>query len=75
MYIVHIIITTTTTIPTIVTTPLAERVRQDGMKVQGYNGSMAWDTSFAVQAAVEADLVAEFKDEIGDVCYKIADLG
>lgn len=35
---------------------------QDGMKVQGYNGSMAWDTSFAMQAAVEADLVLEFKE-------------
>lgn len=32
------------------------------MKVQGYNGSMAWDTSFAMQAAVEADLVLEFKE-------------
>lgn len=37
-------------------------VAEDGMKVQGYNGSMAWDTSFAMQAAVEADLVLEFKD-------------
>ena len=32
------------------------------MKVQGYNGSMAWDTSFAMQAAVDSDLVSEFKD-------------
>jgi len=37
-------------------------VAEDGMKVQGYNGSMAWDTSFAVQAVVEADLVPEFCD-------------
>ncbi|CAJ1348635.1 unnamed protein product [Effrenium voratum] len=37
-------------------------VAEDGMKVQGYNGSMAWDTSFAVQAAVETDLVDEFKE-------------
>lgn len=32
------------------------------MKVQGYNGSMAWDTAFAVQAAHEAQLVVDFKD-------------
>ncbi|CAK9018165.1 unnamed protein product [Durusdinium trenchii] len=37
-------------------------VAEDGMKVQGYNGSMAWDTSFAMQAAVEGGLVSEFKD-------------
>lgn len=31
-------------------------VAEDGMKVQGYNGSMIWDTSFAIQAADEAGL-------------------
>ena len=40
------------------------RSLEDGMKVQGYNGSMAWDTSFAMQAAVEADLVLEFKETL-----------
>jgi len=41
-------------------------VAEDGMKVQGYNGSMAWDTAFAVQAAVAADL----QDEFPDMCSK-----
>ena len=29
-------------------------VAEDGMKMQGYNGSQAWDTSFALQALVAA---------------------
>jgi len=37
-------------------------VAEDGMKVQGYNGSMIWDTSFAVQAAVEAGLSNEYSN-------------
>eukprot|EP00927_Polykrikos_kofoidii_P026769 TRINITY_DN23781_c2_g1_i1.p1 TRINITY_DN23781_c2_g1~~TRINITY_DN23781_c2_g1_i1.p1 ORF type:complete len:865 (-),score=112.79 TRINITY_DN23781_c2_g1_i1:234-2747(-) len=37
-------------------------VAEDGMKCQGYNGSMAWDAGFAVQAAAEAGLDAEFPD-------------
>jgi len=32
------------------------------MKVQGYNGSMAWDTAFAIQAAAEAQLVEEYPE-------------
>jgi len=35
-------------------------VAEDGMKMQGYNGSMIWDTSFAIQAVIEAGLVDEF---------------
>jgi len=35
---------------------------EDGLKAQGYNGSMAWDTSFAVQAAAEAGLQKDFPD-------------
>uniref|UniRef100_A0A7S2U1C0 Terpene cyclase/mutase family member n=1 Tax=Lotharella oceanica TaxID=641309 RepID=A0A7S2U1C0_9EUKA len=35
-------------------------VAEDGMKMQGYNGSQCWDTSFAVQAAVEGGLAEEF---------------
>lgn len=37
---------------------------EDGMKMQGYNGSQVWDTTFAVQAiaACGDDLVGEFKD-------------
>lgn len=37
-------------------------VAEDGMKVQGYNGSMAWDTAFAVQAVVEAGMVESYQD-------------
>jgi len=37
-------------------------VAEDGMKAQGYNGSMMWDTSFAVQAVAEAGLQGEFAD-------------
>ncbi|GBG00568.1 cycloartenol synthase [Raphidocelis subcapitata] len=31
-------------------------VAEDGMKMQGYNGSQLWDTSFAVQALIDAGL-------------------
>eukprot|EP00928_Gymnodinium_smaydae_P054049 TRINITY_DN37892_c0_g1_i1.p1 TRINITY_DN37892_c0_g1~~TRINITY_DN37892_c0_g1_i1.p1 ORF type:complete len:834 (-),score=165.87 TRINITY_DN37892_c0_g1_i1:132-2582(-) len=37
-------------------------IAEDGLKVQGYNGSMAWDTSFALQGAVEAGLQKEFPE-------------
>ena len=37
-------------------------VAEDGMKMQGYNGSQCWDTSFAVQAIVEGQLSEEFPD-------------
>lgn len=32
-------------------------VAEDGMKMQGYNGSQLWDTAFAVQALISADLL------------------
>ena len=32
-------------------------VAEDGMKMQGYNGSQCWDTSFAVQASMSAVVV------------------
>lgn len=35
-------------------------VAEDGMKMQGYNGSQCWDTSFAVQAVWECGLLDEF---------------
>ena len=35
-------------------------VSEDGMKMQGYNGSQGWDSSFAMQALAEAGLVDEF---------------
>ncbi|BBG98692.1 hypothetical protein Prudu_008169 [Prunus dulcis] len=35
-------------------------VAEDGMKMQGYNGSQSWDTSFAVQAIISTHLAEEF---------------
>ena len=32
------------------------------MKMQGYNGSQCWDTSFCIQAMYEADLLDEFPE-------------
>jgi len=37
-------------------------VAEDGMKMQGYNGSSCWDTSFAIQAIAEAQLLDDFPD-------------
>ena len=34
-------------------------VAEDGMKMQGYNGSQAWDTAFAVQAIAASGLGEE----------------
>lgn len=42
-------------------------VAEDGMKMQGYNGSQLWDTSFAVQAIGSTGLAEEFK-----ACLKLA---
>ncbi|KAJ9568318.1 hypothetical protein OSB04_004284 [Centaurea solstitialis] len=33
---------------------------EDGMKMQGYNGSQLWDTAFAVQAIISTNLIEEF---------------
>ncbi|KAL3642846.1 CRISPR-associated protein 1 [Castilleja foliolosa] len=33
---------------------------EDGMKMQGYNGSQLWDAAFAVQAILSTNLVEEF---------------
>ncbi|GJN18966.1 hypothetical protein PR202_gb06188 [Eleusine coracana subsp. coracana] len=35
-------------------------VAEDGMKMQGYNGSQLWDTAFTVQAIVATNLIEEF---------------
>nr|CAB3490911.1 unnamed protein product [Digitaria exilis] len=35
-------------------------VAEDGMKMQGYNGSQLWDTAFTVQAIVTTNLIEEF---------------
>ncbi len=37
-------------------------VAEDGMKMQGYNGSQLWDTTFAVQAICATGLADEFSD-------------
>ena len=37
-------------------------IAEDGMKMQGYNGSQCWDTSFATQALMEAEMLDEFPD-------------
>ncbi|KVH92256.1 Terpene synthase, conserved site-containing protein [Cynara cardunculus var. scolymus] len=33
---------------------------EDGMKMQGYNGSQLWDTAFAIQAIISTNLIEEF---------------
>ncbi|KAL5178490.1 Cycloartenol synthase [Glycine soja] len=35
-------------------------IAEDGMKMQGYNGSQLWDTAFAVQAIIASNLIEEF---------------
>ncbi|CAH2034328.1 unnamed protein product [Thlaspi arvense] len=35
-------------------------IAEDGMKMQGYNGSQLWDTSFAVQAILATNLLEEY---------------
>jgi cycloartenol synthase len=47
-------------------------VAEDGMKMQGYNGSQCWDTSFAIQAIVEGDL-AKYFPECSRLIYKYLD--
>lgn len=39
-------------------------VAEDGMKMQGYNGSQLWDTAFAVQAILATNLVEEYGDTV-----------
>uniref|UniRef100_A0A0E0N9L4 Terpene cyclase/mutase family member n=2 Tax=Oryza TaxID=4527 RepID=A0A0E0N9L4_ORYRU len=35
-------------------------VAEDGMKMQGYNGSQLWDTAFTVQAILATNLIEDF---------------
>ena len=35
---------------------------EDGLKMKGYNGSQCWDTSFAIQAIYESELLDEFPE-------------
>ena len=56
-------------------------VAEDGMKMQGYNGSQTWDTSFAIQAVVESGLAERFprscvlgnfeKNHLSTTCHKL----
>ncbi len=39
-------------------------VAEDGMKMQGYNGSQLWDTAFATQAITESGLAPLFKETV-----------
>ena len=39
-------------------------IAEDGMKMQGYNGSQCWDTSFAARAIFEAGLTNQFEKTI-----------
>jgi cycloartenol synthase len=51
----------------------SERIRdylwiaEDGMKMQGYNGSQLWDTAFAAQAIFESGLARDFKSCLAKV--------
>ncbi|GJR02350.1 cycloartenol synthase [Tanacetum coccineum] len=56
-------------------------IAEDGMKMQGYNGSQLWDTAFTVQAIMSTNLIEEFgptlkkghmyvkKSQVLDNCY------
>ncbi|KAK8581347.1 hypothetical protein V6N13_144376 [Hibiscus sabdariffa] len=44
-------------------------IAEDGMKMQGYNGSQSWDTAFAVQAIISTGLA----DEYGSILRKAHD--
>ncbi|XP_076940449.1 cycloartenol synthase-like [Bidens hawaiensis] len=35
-------------------------IAEDGMKMQGYNGSQLWDTAFAIQAIIATNLIEDF---------------
>lgn len=45
---------------------------EDGLKVNGYNGSQLWDTAFASQALVESGMINEF-DQMATNCYDFFD--
>jgi len=44
---------------------------EDGMKMQGYNGSQLWDTAFALQAITEGGFTKEFSDLASRACQFI----
>ncbi len=39
-------------------------VAEDGMKMNGYNGSQLWDTAFATRAILETDIARLFKETL-----------
>lgn len=45
---------------------------EDGVKMQGYNGSQCWDTSFAAQAIVEGNFAEDFPQCV-EKLYKFLD--
>eukprot|EP00475_Leptophrys_vorax_P039920 TRINITY_DN7312_c0_g1_i5.p1 TRINITY_DN7312_c0_g1~~TRINITY_DN7312_c0_g1_i5.p1 ORF type:complete len:752 (-),score=152.30 TRINITY_DN7312_c0_g1_i5:74-2329(-) len=45
---------------------------EDGMKMQGYNGSQLWDTSFAVMSVVETGMEHSFTDMMKKAYHYIA---
>lgn len=47
-------------------------VAEDGVKMQGYNGSQCWDTSFCAQAMIEGNLASRFPD-CAKMIYKYLD--
>ena len=42
-------------------------VAEDGMKMQGYNGSQLWDTTFATQALASSGLARRYADRIARI--------
>ncbi|MEM7103538.1 MAG: terpene cyclase/mutase family protein [Bacteroidota bacterium] len=48
-------------------------VAEDGMKMNGYNGSQLWDTTFAVQAIIEGGLEANFPEPV-KAAYRYIDI-
>jgi squalene/oxidosqualene cyclase-like protein len=48
-------------------------IAEDGAKMGGYNGSQLWDTAFAGQALVEADMEKEFP-EMAEKVYNFVEL-
>ena len=48
-------------------------IAEDGAKMGGYNGSQLWDTSFAGQALLEADMEDDFK-EMAEKIYSFIEL-
>ncbi|MBL0309033.1 MAG: terpene cyclase/mutase family protein [Bacteroidetes bacterium] len=46
-------------------------VAEDGMKMNGYNGSQLWDTTFATQAILEGGMEKYFPDAVKNVYHYI----